>query len=65
MDLVKIGLGWVPLDKEGNPHRHTTGKEDRQSRRTLSLFPTETEAKNNSPVKKAKPVFYEEKVLDK
>jgi hypothetical protein len=61
MGVLKIGLGWVPLDAEGNPYKAP----QIQKRDTVVLFPTESEAKNNSPVKKAKPVFYEEKVLDK
>lgn len=55
MEVFKICLGWVPLDAEGNPHR----AQQRQKRDTVVIFPTESEAENNSPVKRVKPVLYE------
>ena len=60
--LVKIELGWVPLDKDGQPYQPTRGKGWRARTKPITLYKTKARAERYSPVKKAHPVFYEEEV---
>lgn len=57
--LVKIELGWVPLDEEGKPYQPMRGKYYHLRKKPVTLYKTEGRAKGYSPVKKARPVFYE------